>query len=120
MIGALLGRFWRELSALAAAIAAVGAIYLKGRRDAARDAEREALKRRIDAGEKGVNRAACRESGIADVPAGPFVRQERVADRPPSASSIAQWLKLKIAGASVTIILPTRFSQASLRSSSWP
>jgi hypothetical protein len=54
MISALLGRFWRELSALAAAVAAVGAIYLKGRRDA----ERSALKQRIDTQEKADAKAA--------------------------------------------------------------
>jgi hypothetical protein len=58
VIGALLGRFWRELSALSAAIAAVGAIYLKGRRDAARDAERTALKRAAEAREKADAEAA--------------------------------------------------------------
>jgi Arc/MetJ family transcription regulator len=58
MIGALLGRFWRELSALGAAVAAVGAIYLKGRRDAARDAERSALKQRIHTQEKADAEAA--------------------------------------------------------------
>jgi Arc/MetJ family transcription regulator len=58
VIAALLGRFWRELSALAAAVAAVGAIYLKGRRDAARDAERTALKRAAEAREKADAEAA--------------------------------------------------------------
>jgi hypothetical protein len=58
VIGALLGRFWRELSALAAAVAAVGAIYLKGRRDAARDAERAALKRETEVREKADAEAA--------------------------------------------------------------
>jgi hypothetical protein len=58
MIGALFGRFWRELSALAAAFAAIGTIYLKGRRDAARDAERFALKQRAAAQEKADAEAA--------------------------------------------------------------
>jgi hypothetical protein len=58
VIAALLGRFWRELSALAAAVAAVGAIYLKGRRDAARDAERTALKRAAEVREKADAEAA--------------------------------------------------------------
>ncbi|MFN6998835.1 hypothetical protein FK498_00690 [Elioraea sp. Yellowstone] len=58
MIWALLGRFWREFSALAAAVAAVGTIYLKGRRDAARDAERAALRREAEAREKADAEAA--------------------------------------------------------------
>jgi Arc/MetJ family transcription regulator len=58
MIGVLLGRFWRELSALGAAAAAVGAVYLKGRRDAARDAKRSALKQRIHTQEKADAEAA--------------------------------------------------------------
>jgi hypothetical protein len=66
VIGALLGRFWRELSALAAAMAAVGAIYLKGRRDATRDAERTALKRAAEArGKADAEAARYRGDGAA-------------------------------------------------------
>lgn len=52
MIGTLLGRFWREISALVAGVVAVAALYLKGRRDARREVERKALKRRVEAQEK--------------------------------------------------------------------
>jgi len=52
VIGALFGRFWREISTFVAGVVAVAMLYLKGRRDARREVERKALKRRVEARER--------------------------------------------------------------------
>lgn len=52
MPGWILSPLGRALAAAGALLAAVAGIYAKGRRDAAREAERAALRRRLETQEK--------------------------------------------------------------------
>lgn len=58
MLGWLISPLGRALAAAGALLAAVAGIYAKGRRDAARDAERAALRRRVEDQEKADEEAA--------------------------------------------------------------